>query len=243
MKDETRKIMAETTDTHWWYVARRRILDGVVASLKLPRPARILEAGCGDGQNLPWLAKHGDVSAIEIADDLREIARQRSVAKVYAGHLPDGVPAELLGNPFDAIVMFDVLEHIEADLQALKTLKTLLNKNGRIVIAVPAYQWLFGAHDVANHHFRRYSKATLTRVLQSAGFTIEYISYYNFFLFPLAAAARLVERLLGANEAAGMEMPPAPVNALFREIFALERLLVPRLKLPFGVSLIAVAKP
>lgn len=242
MKEELKQAMIDTSANHWWFAARRRILDGVVASLKLPKSIRILEAGCGDGQNLPWLAKHGSISAIEIADDLRAVAEARNVGKVVAGHLPDGMPASLLAEPFNLVVMFDVLEHIEADVDSLKTLKTCMKPDGTIVIAVPAYQWLWSAHDEAHHHKRRYSKATLTRALKDASFQIEYISYYNFFLFPLATAGRLAEKLLGAKESLGTEIPAAPVNTLFREIFALERFIVPRFNLPFGVSLIAVAR-
>lgn len=242
MKDELRQSMIKTSAAHWWFAARRRILDGVVASLTLPAEARIFEAGCGDGQNLPWLAKHGKVSAIEMADDLREAASARGVAEVYAGHLPDGLPAQLLVKPFDAIVMFDVLEHIEADIDSLKTLKTCLKPGGCIVIAVPAFPWLWSAHDEAHHHKRRYTKATLINALMAAGFTIHYISYYNFLLFPLAVAGRLAEKWFGTKESLGADIPPAPINALCREVFALERFLVPHIRLPFGVSLIAVAK-
>jgi SAM-dependent methyltransferase len=242
MKDELRKEMIETSASHWWFVARRRILEGVVKTLRLPTDSRILEVGCGDGSNLPWLVKYGKVDAVELADDLRLVAEVRGIATVHAGYLPDGLPAGVWATAYDAVVMFDVLEHIEADAVSLKTIKTLLKPNGKLVIAVPAFQWLWSAHDEAHHHQRRYTKQTLQRVIVDAGFTLEYISYYNFLLFPLGALVRLFGRLLGAKQSKVNEIPSPSINVMFEKAFALERFLVPRFTLPFGLSLIAVAK-
>lgn len=111
------------------------------------------------------------------------------------------------------------------------------------MLTVPAFQFLWSRHDTFHHHFRRYRRRPLRRLLGRAGFVVDYAGYFNFFLFPLVAAARLLERAIGGGDPrAALKVPPGPVNAALREIFALERILMPVLPLPFGVSLMVIAR-
>ena len=106
-------------------------------------------------------------------------------------------------------------------------------------MTVPAYQWMWSAHDVAHHHKLRYSKRGLRRDAEAAGLAVRKIGYFNSLLFPLAAAVRLAGKLLGKTESDD-KVPPAPLNRLFQAVFGLERHLVGRVPLPAGVSLFAV---
>lgn len=94
--------------------------------------------------------------------------------------------------------MLDVVEHIEDDVAALAAMKSCLKPGGKILIAVPAHQWMWSAHDVVNHHHRRYSKGTLVSAIEKAGLKPRKLGYFNSLLFPLAAAARS----LGGSRAA-----------------------------------------
>jgi len=126
--------------------------------------------------------------------------------------------------------VLDVVEHIEDDVAALKGMASLLRPGGKILIAVPAHQWLWSAHDVVNHHHRRYSKASLVKAIAAAGLAPRKLTYFNSLLFPLAAAARIAGRLTGRDDSD--DSPPAkPLNALFEKIFRLERHAVGRVPL------------
>ena len=233
--------MAEHDSSHWWYVARRDILHDYIARYAgLPKDARILEIGCGTGHNLVMLRQFGDVDAIEIDDAAREIASKRLGKPVSAAPLPE-LPGVERGA-YDMIAVLDVVEHIEDDVAALKAMKDCLKPGGKILIAVPAHQWMWSAHDVVNHHHRRYSKTSLKAAIAAAGLETRKFGYFNSLLFPLAAAARIAGRLRGKDDSDDSP-PPKPVNALLGAIFRLERHLVGRVPMTPGVSIITLAVP
>ncbi|MGK6318540.1 class I SAM-dependent methyltransferase [Sphingomonas sp. DT-204] len=231
--------MAAHDSTHWWYRARRDILaDYLIRYGRLPQGARVLEIGCGTGHNLPMLARFGEVDAIEIDAAARDIASQRLGKPVGEAPLPGltGVaPAS-----YDLIAVLDVVEHIDDDVGALRGMAERLKPGGKILITVPAHQWMWSAHDVVNHHKRRYSKATFDAAIRAAGLTHNGLSYFNSLLFPAAVAARGVGRITGKDDSDDSP-PPRPVNALFEAIFRLERHLVGRVPLPPGLSIITLA--
>lgn len=230
--------MAAHDSTHWWYRARRDILaDYVSRSAALPKDARILEIGCGTGHNLPMLAGFGDVDAIEIDAAARDIASARLGKPVGEAPLPDlpGVPEA----SYDMIAVLDVVEHIEDDVAALAGMARRLKPGGKILVTVPAHQWMWSAHDVVNHHHRRYSKASLAKAIADAGLTHNGLRYFNSLLFPAALAARAVGKLTGKDDSD--DSPPAkPLNRAFETIFRLERHLVGRMPLPPGLSIITL---
>jgi SAM-dependent methyltransferase len=233
--------MAAHDSTHWWYRARRDILaDYLRREAHLPADARILEIGCGTGHNLPMLAAFGTVDAIEIDPAARDIASQRLGKPVGAAPLPELGGVER--SAYDLIAVLDVVEHIEDDVAALRAMGDCLKPGGKILITVPAHQWMWSAHDVVNHHHRRYSKATLAEAIRAAGLEPGKLGYFNSLLFPLAAAARVAGRLTGRNDSDDSP-PPKIVNSLFEAIFRLERHLVGRVPLSPGVSIITLASP
>ena len=127
------------------------------------------------------------------------------------------------------------------DLDSLKAIRALLRPGGSLILTVPANRWMWSAHDVAHHHFRRYTKRELRRLFREAGFDIQLYSYFNTLLFPLVAAARIVGKLT-PRETADDKLPGKFVNAVLEKIFGLEARLIGRLPLPFGVSLLAIVR-
>ena len=232
--------MAETEAKHWWFSGRRSILYKTLESMNLPPDSKILEVGCGTGGNLQMLAKFGDVSAFEMDATAREIAVEKTNNSyaIQAGYCPDNIPFK--DQQFDLICMFDVLEHIERDTETLTSLMCKLKKNGRILITVPAYQWLFGPHDEFLHHKRRYYEKDLREKCTSAELKALRVSYFNTILFPLACAARVKDKLFGNKAATGTSIPPMLINKLFTVIFSAERFLLKYINLPFGVSLLCI---
>lgn len=234
--------MADTQTRHWWFTARRKILVSEIKQLRLRPHASILEIGCGPGGNLDMLAAFGNVSALEMDENARALAHEKTNGgyDIRAGSCPDDI--SFPKGKFDLICILDVLEHIEGDQATLVALRDLLKPDGRILLTVPANPWLWGAHDEFLHHKRRYSALMLKREFSQAKLEIEKLSHFNTLLFPLAAASRLKDRWLGKTQASGTSIPAAPVNWLFGTIFGSERGLLKRVNLPFGVSLLAVLK-
>ena len=233
--------MAAHDSTHWWYRARREILsDYLTREAGLPKDARILEIGCGTGHNLPMLARFGTVEAIEIDPVARGIASERLGKPVSAAPLP-ALPGIERGV-YDLIAVLDVVEHIEDDVAALGAMRDCLKPGGKILITVPAHQWMWSAHDVVNHHHRRYSKETLNTAIAAAGLGHNGLRYFNSLLFPLAAAARVAGRMTGRDDSDDSP-PPKALNTLFETIFGWERHLVGRMPLPPGVSIVTLAAP
>ena len=233
--------MAELDERHWWYRARRDVLRELIRRrISLPAEARILEVGCGTGHNFQMLGAFGRIDAIEVDAAARAIASGRLGHAVMDAPLPalSGVP---IGS-YDLIAMLDVLEHVEEDRAALKSLAARLRPNGRILITVPAHPWMWSAHDEVNHHKRRYTRRTLAAAVSDAGLKLEMLSWFNSLLFPPAALARLAGRITG-KEDSDDKLPPAPVNRLFETLFGLERYAIGRVPFPPGVSLAAIVSP
>ena len=240
MEAQVYQRMAELDSTHWWFVARRNILEAVIERVaKPPKGAAILEIGCGTGHNLAMLSKFGHVDATELDPEARKLAAERLGRAVEPAALPD-LSAYPAGH-YDLVALLDVLEHVEDDRSALEAIATRLKPGGKLLITVPANPWMWSAHDVAHHHFRRYRKSELARAARKAGYEVELLSPFNTVLFPLIAAARLGGKLL-RRESADDAMPPKPVNALLKAFFGVEAGLIGRLPMPFGVSLVALLR-
>jgi SAM-dependent methyltransferase len=231
--------MAAHDSHHWWYRARRDILaDYVARTAALPKGARILEIGCGTGHNLPMLAAFGEVDAIEIDEAARAIASERLGKPVGTAPLPELSGVER--GSYDMIAVLDVVEHIDDDVGALKAMADALKPDGKILITVPAHPWMWSAHDVVNHHKRRYTKSTLDAAIRAAGLTHNGLRWFNSLLFPVAAATRLFGKLTGKDDSD--DSPPAkPINAALERVFGLERYLVGRVPLTPGLSIITLA--
>lgn len=231
--------MAALDERHWWYRARRKVLaDLIRRSARPPSDGAILELGCGTGHNLPMLDEFGHVDALELDDEARAIAERRIGRKVMSDPLPE--LAGVKDRHYDLIAALDVIEHIDDDHAALAAIARKLKPGGRFVMTVPAHQWMWSAHDVVNHHKRRYSKQQLRALVEASPLRLQKLGYFNSLLFPLAAAERLSSKLRG-REDADVKLPPKIVNAVFEAAFAAERHLVGRLPLTPGVSLFAIA--
>ena len=233
--------LIEQEETHWWFVSRRAITRYLLNLIKIPKNSKILDMGCGAGGNLAMLSAYGEVFASEMNDQVREYSSGRNIGSVAYGKLPDEIP--FAEQQFDLITMFDVLEHIEDDRAALTAVAGRLQKGGVLLITVPAFQWLFSRHDELHHHFRRYGKTELREKIEAAGFKIEYLNYWNFFLFPVAVTARMLDFFRAKNEhAIGTKTPSPVINKILTKLVSVERLLITRIPFPFGLSLMLVAR-
>ena len=232
--------MAELDQHHWWFLARRRILEAlIIRTVKPPRKARILEVGCGTGHNLAMLNKFGTVEASELDPSARALSSRRLGRDVKEAKLPDLSMFER--NAYDLVALLDVLEHVPDDLASLKAIGKRLKRGGALLLTVPATPWMWSAHDTAHHHFRRYTKKQLASLFAQAGFEIQLLSYFNSLLYPLVAAARIAGKIT-RKESADDQLPGDFVNKVLQSIFGLEAGFIGKLPMPFGVSLVAVVR-
>jgi SAM-dependent methyltransferase len=237
---EQYRLMRAVEDRHWWYVGTRAIAYDALRALPLPGNARILDAGCGTGGNWAMLSRFGRVAGVDVAELALDAARARgieSVARASVAQLPFGEAS------FDLVTSFEVLYHsaVGDDVAALAELRRVLRPGGWLLLRLPAFEWLRGAHDEAVHTARRYTRRSVRSKLAAAGLEPSRLTHANGLLLPLAAVKRVAERLTGAT---GDDLRPAPALAesLFRGALALERRLLRRVDLPIGVSVMAVAR-
>jgi SAM-dependent methyltransferase len=228
-------------DRHWWYRGRRSVLENVIAGLRLPARARILDAGCGSGRNMLELARHGTVTGVELSSTSVALARERGVGEVIEG--------SVLSMPFDSAsfdlaVSLDVIEHLEDDLGALRELRRVVAPGGALLITVPAYQWLWSGHDEINHHHRRYTRRSLQHVAERAGWETVRTTYFNSLLLPVAIMLRVLDRLSPARateSSLDLWVPPEPLNWLLERPLQLESAIIARGgRIPAGLSLLTL---
>lgn len=226
--------------SHWWYLGRRQVIEKILECFTGGRSDRVLEVGCGSGGSLELLSGFGhELTGVELEPSAAEDARQRGIGNVVLGKLGDPLPE--FEQQYGLVAMFDVLEHIEDDAQALQHTRQLVGSDGHLVITVPAYQFLWSVHDKVAHHYRRYSRRRLTELFEANGFKVEYCSYFNTLLFPAAMLTLLASRFFAMSPDRAMRQPSGWINRLLARVFSLEARMLPRRLLPFGLSLVLVA--
>jgi len=240
MEREAYNEMYANEDIHWWFVAKRSIIQKVLDHhFRDKKQRKVLEVGCGSGGNLQMLKAYGNISAMEFDDKTRGLANSRNICHVKKGKLPNDIPFD---NGFDLICMLDVLEHIDDDLAALQSIRDKLNQKGKIFITVPAYKFLWSGHDVVYHHKRRYIKKQLTGLVSKSGLKVKYATYFNTFFFPVIATVRVLNNILGKNSGSDVNLPSMSVNNFLTKIFSSERTLLPTIGFPFGISILLIAE-
>ena len=234
-------------NSHWWFRWRFDMISGVVESIAKGRKLNILDAGCGTGQMTKLLEEHGTAIGLDMAPEAIKYAKLRGVKHLVQGSITDPPFRE---GSFDCVVSLDVIEHVENDVQILNGLREIVKPGGHLIVTVPAFQLLWSEHDVINQHKRRYRVPQLRRLAEEAGFEVERISYCNTMLYLPVLVMRkgkaLLRRLrrdqrLGEPESDLSTYPPV-VNELLFRLMQLENRIMRRWTLPFGVSILLVAR-
>lgn len=233
--------MYEMETRHWWFVARRRIvleLLGRYLTHGRPRP-RFLDLGCGTGSMLQALEELGEATGMDVSGEALAFAATRTRARLLKGNIPEDLAS--LQEEFDAVLMLDLLEHLDDDRGAVKAAARLLREGGLLVVTVPAYRWLYSPRDQFHHHRRRYSRREIRDMVRGAGLHEIFTSYYNCFLFPLATTQRLWSKWRRAEPGPDLKEPPAWLNLVLKNVFSAERFCLGRATLPWGLSIISLA--
>jgi len=236
--------MAAVELRHWWYGGMRAISAALLdAAYPGRRDLRILDAGCGTGGDALFLRRYGAVFGLDFAAEALRLGAER-----LPGVLARGSVMELpfADGSFDLVTSFDVLYHrgVPDEGAALAEVRRVLRPGGRLLVRLPAYEWLRSRHDRQVHTRRRYTAGEARTILAAAGFSLERSSYALSLLFPLPAAARLLERFTpDTGDESAMGLPSSPVNAALRWPMAFEAAwLGLGGSLPFGLSVVCLAR-
>jgi SAM-dependent methyltransferase len=242
MQEHTYPIMYEVEGTHWWFTGRRRIIESFVAKicreLDATRP-RILDVGCGTGANLELLGKYGEAFGVDISPDALAFCRARGLENVRQGEA-EKLPYE--DESFDLVTGLDVVEHLDDDVAGLKEMRRVLRPNGRVLLFVPAFMFLWGVQDDVSHHRRRYTIPALRRAVEAAGLRVERATYANITFFAPILLGRALMRVTGLRPASENNINVPALNGVLGRVLGAESLLLRRLNFPFGVSALCVAR-
>jgi SAM-dependent methyltransferase len=241
MNDAEFELLEQIEEGHWWFVGKRLLLASLLAEAEAG--ARLLDLGCGTGGVLRDWSQRCRCFGVDGSRVALRICRRKGFESVAQG---DFTALPFARGIFDMVVMLDVLEHLDDEVALLHQAREACSRGGRLLIAVPAFEWLWSQHDETFGHRRRYTASRLQRVVRSAGLVPERTTYTNALVFPLAAVWRLLSyRTRLGRFAPGHDFWTLPgwLNALLIRLYALEAWLVRRIDLPVGVSIVCIARP
>ena len=238
-------------ESHFWFRARRRAVGTLLCQLtsQFPIGYKVLELGCGNGGMLKLLKQScpaGKVYGMDLFREGLKYAALRSDCPLVQG--------DVLQPPFSQelhlVGMFDVLEHIQQDVQVLKSIHKMLVPGGAVCITVPAHMSLWSYFDKAAHHARRYTFIELRQRLLEAGFDVEYETEFMSWIFPFVWLGRRINRYrsrFDSSNAAELtetdfRVFPGLNGLLDRALAGESELIRNRRRISIGVSLLAVGR-
>jgi len=248
MQQHTYAIMRRVEESHWWFFGRRhiirsflvRIFQDLKASCKEEGSAfKILDVGCGTGANLEMLSEFGLAEGVDVSPEALSFCQARGLEKVKLG-AAEALPYD--DNSFDLATGLDVVEHLDDDLAGLKEMRRVLRPEGRALLFVPAFMFLWGVQDDISNHRRRYTLKQLKDVVRKAGFEVERATYVNISFFAPIFLGRLLMRATGLRPESENNITIGFLNGVLGKLLAAERGPLRYMNFPFGVSIICVAR-
>ena len=251
MQQHTYAIMRRVEESHWWFVGRRAIirsflqrivrdLDAAAAGRTMQDAAlEILDVGCGTGANLEMLSEFGKTAGVDVSAEALSFCQARGLENVKLG-AAEALPYD--DNSFDLVTGLDVVEHLDDDLAGLKEMRRVLRPDGRALLFVPAFMFLWGVQDDISNHRRRYTLKQLKDVVRKAGFEVERATYVNISFFTPIFLGRLLMRATGLRPESENNITIGFLNGLMGKLLSAERGPLRYLNFPFGVSIICVAR-
>jgi SAM-dependent methyltransferase len=222
MRSDTFVLHADYERRHWWFVARRRIVQALVHQILPPSKERlIVDVGCGTGANVDAFAREYDCIGIDTSAEGTALARQNYPhCRFITGFAPEDL-GEAAGRA-DMFLLMDVLEHVRDDIGLFTNLMAAAKPGAHVLITVPADPRLWSSHDIVHMHYRRYTTERLMKLWQDQPLIPLVVTHFNSRLYRLIRATRSVSRILARSWGHGgtdLKLPPAPVNRLLTSIF------------------------
>jgi ubiquinone/menaquinone biosynthesis C-methylase UbiE len=242
--EEFVEAMAQVATTHWWYRARRAWIERELTG-RIPTGAVAVDVGTGSGETLATLLACGArvVTGTDLSQGILELVASRPphhpVARATAESLPYAT------GSVGCLTSLDVIEHLDDDGLALREYRRVLQPGGALLVTVPAYEWLWSSHDDLSGHRRRYTARQLTATITAAGFTVERATYLFSFLVPPAFLLRRTPlRRFVLDDDSDLEVTQSrpAIDATFALLARIERRIGRRVLVPFGLSILVVAR-
>ncbi len=234
------ELMNRIEENYWWFVGRRAVIHFFLDHLHLNQE-KILDVGCGTGCNLGLLRRYGSPIGLDISQEALRFCQNKSQKHLVQSGQEGDLPFR--SESFSLVTVLDVLEHIEEDQKFLIEIRRVCKPGGLLLLTVPANRLLWSSHDVALHHYHRYSRDEIKNKMIGAGFLPLKIHPYNFYLMFPAILARIVRKLYVKEEKSDFFLPlPSIINKALAKIFSSEAAMAFHSGYPFGLSLICLAK-
>jgi SAM-dependent methyltransferase len=241
MEPKEYELMYRFEDSHWWYQGMASMVENIIPTFCWQgKSLRILDAGCGTGANMRMLASYGNVTGLDLSLHAIRLARKRGQKNVMRASV---MALPFANESFDMVTSFDILyaAGIDDDLAFRETARVLI-PGGKMILRVPAFDWLRGIHDEKVSTGHRYTTNELARKMEHNGLRVMFINYVNVILFPLIALKRICEKLLPPQADSDIAVNLGPLSALFRSCLMLESRVITRISFPFGLSILAVGE-
>lgn len=240
MDINTYAVESEVEGTHWWFVARRKLLRSIIEELELPSGAAILDVGTSTGTNLRLLRDMGfhNVEGLDLSSEAIRWCVEKGLGVVRQGSV---CAMPFPNESFDLVLATDIIEHVDDDLLAMKELRRVTKGTGKILLTVPAFPSLWGLQDEVAHHKRRYRHEELVSRMIAAGLQVRLSFHFNFLLFVPIWVARRIIRMFGIKLKSENQINTPVLNWILTRVFSLDTKLARWLKPPFGVSILVTA--
>lgn len=245
MEEHWKEYYNDVEGWHFWARTRRELIVKLMERNALLSPEmRVLDIGCSAGHLLDMLKGRGmpEVYGVDVSNAAIALAKERGLTNVLA---IDGSTLPFPDAYFDVLIASDVLEHIEEPIKALKEWSRVLKPGGRLLVFVPAFQWMWTEHDKLNQHYRRYSIPLLKDHLQQGQLHTISTGFWNNMLLLPAMLMVFISKFFGrkvVERGYGAAYSPTLINGLMTLWLRTENaLLLNGIKLPFGLSTYAIA--
>jgi SAM-dependent methyltransferase len=235
------QLMYRLEDSHWWYQGMGSMVRNLIQDFCWQgKSLRILDTGCGTGGNMRMLADYGDVIGLDLSPHAVYFSRKRGHKNLMRASV---MALPFAGETFDMVTSFDILYFAGIDDElAFREATRVLVPSGKMILRVPAFDWLRGVHDEKVSTAHRYRLNEIAKKMERHGLQVIFANYVNTILFPLIVLKRLGEKLFAPQTDSDIAMDLGPLDTLLRSCLMLESRFITRINIPFGVSILAVGK-
>jgi 2-polyprenyl-3-methyl-5-hydroxy-6-metoxy-1,4-benzoquinol methylase len=233
LKDSER--LGKYAEKYWYFTGKKDLLARILRKSSA-KNMDILVVGCGVGDEINQIAEYGRITALD--------PEEKTLKQISDKHRKINAKIEEteFNGEYDLALALDVMEHIKDDRIALEKIHKSLRKGGTCILTVPAHPKLFGPHDTALGHHRRYAQKNLTKLLTDAGFRNIKTSYWNSLLLPGVCAVKISQKLLHKKPRLDCFIMPSPLNKMLAAILLAENRIREHINLPVGITIVATAE-